>query len=64
MTVGEELIDFLMDTGAAYSVVNTNVAQKTSQSVLVTVMGTERSQQGRQENENFKTSDSQDLEDQ
>ena len=36
LTVGDKLIDFLIDTGATYSVVNTKVAQKTSQSITVT----------------------------
>ena len=35
MTVGNKLIDFLIDMGATYSVVNTKVAQKTPQSILV-----------------------------
>ena len=34
--MGNELIDFLIDTGATDSVVNTKVAQKTSQSIPVT----------------------------
>ena len=33
--LGNELIDFLIDTGVTYSVVDIKVAQKTSQSVLV-----------------------------
>ena len=33
LTVGNKLIDFLIHTGATYSVVNTQVAQKTSQSI-------------------------------
>ena len=32
---GNELIDFLIDMGAIYSVVNTKVAQKTCQSISV-----------------------------
>ena len=36
LTVEAKLIDFLIDTGATYSVVNIKVAQKTSQSILVT----------------------------
>ena len=36
LTVADKLIDFLIDTGATYSVVNTKVAQKTSQSIPVT----------------------------
>ena len=32
---GDKLIDFLIDTGATYAVVNTKVAEKTSQSILV-----------------------------
>ena len=36
LTVGNKLTDFLIDTGATYSVVNTKVAQKTSQSIPVT----------------------------
>lgn len=35
LMMGDKLIDFLVDTGATYSVVNTRVAQKTSQSLLV-----------------------------
>ena len=33
--MGDKLIDFLIDTGITYSVVNTKVAQKTSQSIPV-----------------------------
>ena len=36
LTVGNKLIDFLIDMGATYSVVNTKVTQKTSQCILVT----------------------------
>ena len=35
LTVQDKLIDFLIDTGATYSVVNPRVAQKTSQSIPV-----------------------------
>ena len=35
LTVQNKLIDFLIDMGATYSVVNTKVAQKTSQSIPV-----------------------------
>ena len=36
MAVGKELLDFLVDTGATYSVLNTKLAKKTSRSTLVT----------------------------
>ena len=35
LTVRDKLIDFLLDLGVTYSVVNTKVAQKTSQSIPV-----------------------------
>ena len=35
LTMGNKLTDFLVDTGATYSVVNAKVAQKTSQSILL-----------------------------
>ena len=36
LTVGNELIDFLINTGTTYSVVSAKAAQKTSQSIPVT----------------------------
>lgn len=36
LTVGDKLTDFLLGTGATYSVVNTKMAQKTPQSIPVT----------------------------
>lgn len=36
VAVGKELTGFLIDAGAAYSVINTKVAQKTSQPILLT----------------------------
>ena len=35
LPVGNKLMDFLTDTGATYSAVNTTVAQKTSQCISV-----------------------------
>ena len=41
LTVGNDLIDFLIDKGATYFMVNTRVAQKTSRSISVTKLSKE-----------------------
>ena len=41
LTVGNDLIDFLIDKGATYIMVNTGVAQKTSLSISVTKVSKE-----------------------